>query len=350
MDSDLSSSPAGRQALDWFVRRTDGLDAADEAAFQAWLHADPLHARAYAQWQSGWRDLDVLPAEAVDRLRRNLARDKAAAMPQQAPAKDASSGGWRRFFAFLSPRPALAGACLTLVVAGALAWTYWRQPVFSESYETARGEQTEISLPDGSNVHLDTASRVEVALYRGHRDVRLPAGQIRLEVKGDRGRPFDVLAGPLRITVVGTRFAVRYTPGMPGQEGVRVAVEEGRVRVRRNDWFGFGGDTVELTPGQQIASDADGRLGAVVAVPPTGISPWSASRVSFDNATLAQALAEFERYGDTHLVLRDPPVAALRLTGTFDPRHPENFARVLPQALPVRLAKTGDLTEIRAAN
>ena len=33
---------------------------------------------------------------------------------------------------------------------------------------------------------------------------------------------------------------------------------------------------------------------------------------------LAQALAEFERYGDTGLVVRDPAIAALKVHGSFE--------------------------------
>jgi transmembrane sensor len=50
-------------------------------------------------------------------------------------------------------------------------------------------------------------------------------------VQADPDRPFDVLAGPLRITVLGTRFSVRYTADASVPGGVRVAVEEGRVKV-----------------------------------------------------------------------------------------------------------------------
>jgi transmembrane sensor len=175
----------------------------------------------------------------------------------------------------------------------------------------------------------------------------LPEGQARFQVKGDAGRPFNVLAGPLCITVVGTRFAVRYTPDIPGHDGVRVAVEEGRVRVARAGWFGDKGE-VELTAGQQIVSNANGTLGVVSNVALADVAPWRESRISFDNIPLKQVLAEFERYGDTQLQLADAHVAALRLTGTFDPNNLQNFTRVLPYALPVHLSKAGSVTEIRA--
>lgn len=355
MESGLSLNEREDQALDWFVRRTDGLDAAEEQSFQEWLHADPAHAAAYAQWEGDWRWLDAAPAQGIAQLRANLARDKtamaavhAAPHPQQARQPEQSSrASWfsRLSGAFFSPRAMSAFAGFVMLIAGAAAWNYWWQPVFSETYRTARGEQADIALPDGSRLQLDTATTAALALYRGHRDLTLPEGQIRLQVKSDVDRPFDVLAGPLRITVVGTRFAVRYTPEIPGRDGVRVAVEEGRVRVARAGWFGDKGE-VELTAGQQIVANANGTLGVVSSVAIADVAPWRDSRISFDDVPLQQVLAEFARYGDSGMTVRDPAVAAMRITGSFDPRRLDNFRRVLPQALPVRLSRSGDVTEI----
>lgn len=353
MDTGLSSSGPDDQiqveALDWFVRRADGLDAADQA-FQHWLHADPAHASAYAVWEGDWLELNAAPVDRVAQLRANLLRDKNTELQSRIrPTQDGVSTAWmqRALAAMFAPRAILAGACLTVMIASVLAWTYWWQPVFSQSYVTARGEQTEVILPDGSRMQLDTATSTEVALYRSHRKVQLSQGQARFQVKGDVDRPFEVLAGPLRITVVGTRFAMRYTPEISGHDGVRVAVEEGRVRVARAGWFGDKG-AIELTAGQQIVSNANGTLGVVSDVALAEVAPWRDSRVSFDNISLQQVLAEFERYGDTHLKLADARVATLRLTGTFDPHHLDNFLRVLPYALPVHLSRAGSVTEIRA--
>jgi transmembrane sensor len=64
--------------------------------------------------------------------------------------------------------------------------------------------------------------------------------------------------------------------------------------------------------------------------------------VSFDDTPLAQALAELGRYGPTGITLQDPQLGALRLTGTFDPRHLDNFVRALPRVLPVRAVVCGE--------
>ncbi|SDM87776.1 FecR domain-containing protein [Polaromonas sp. JS666] len=341
------STETDEAALDWFVRRTGGsFDAAGEAGFQAWLAKDSAHRAAFARHQDDWRALDALPDSGLCTLRQNLADDKAAAAAHALPRPRA----WWRGLAAWTPQAALAAVALMVSCGSYLAWNLWQQQaLFTQSFATARGQQLEVTLPEGSRLRLDTLSTAEVAIYRGRREVRLPQGQAMFQVAGDAGRPFDVLAGPLRITVVGTRFSVRYTPGVPGRAGVQVAVEEGRVRVAQAGRSTANSAAVELVAGQQIASDVTGLLGAVSAVPAAGIAPWRESRVSFDDTPLAQALAEFERYGPAHLSVADPAVAALRVTGTFDPRRPGNFARLLPQVLPVRLREQGGEAEIVSA-
>jgi transmembrane sensor len=334
-------------ALDWFVRRTGGgFDARDEAAFQAWLKADTARRSAYERRQAVWAALDRLPANGLDILRANLADDLAAETVFSALARPASPAR-RRFLV-----PAFSAAAMAVVTGGAglVAWKHRQaQPVFAQSFGTPRGQQLEVPLPDGSRLRLDTATRVEVAYYRQRREVRLPQGQAVFSVQGDAARPFQVLAGPLRITVVGTRFSVRHTPGMAGDDGVRVAVEAGRVKVERIAPGASNGATdppILLSAGQQIASDALGVLEPVAPLSAAGIAPWRDNRVSFDNTRLAQVLAELERYGDTRLVVRDPAVAGLRITGTFNPARLDSFARLLPQAAPVRLREAGSVMEI----
>ncbi len=336
-------TPGLRQdVLGWFIRRRrDGWRAQDEAAFQAWLAADARHAGAWARWASHWAALDAIPADAVARLRRDQAD---APVPAGLPRRR-----------FLVPAFAVAAASGG---AGLLAWNLWRaeqaRPLYAQAFGTRRGEQAEAPLPDGSRLRLDTATRLEVAYYRQRREVTLLEGQAVFSVQADAARPFHVLAGPVGVTVVGTRFAVRYTPGLPGSDGVRVAVEEGRVRVVRRG--GAPGDALDglagaihLAAGQQVLADPEGRLAPPQAVPAEGIAAWRDSRVSFVDTPLAQALAELERYGSTGLTVRDPVVAAMRLSGTFDPRDVPTLRRVLPGALPVRLRQAGGTTEVLRA-
>jgi transmembrane sensor len=115
---------------------------------------------------------------------------------------------------------------MALVVGGGYkAWDHWQQPLFAHMYQTERGQQLSVELPDGSHLRLDTATRVEVSLYRQRREVSCRRDRPCSRCK-KMWKPFDVLAGSTQVTVVGTRFAVRNTAGSP----VQVAVEEGKVR------------------------------------------------------------------------------------------------------------------------
>lgn len=329
-DSDLDN-----EALDWFVRFSDAPHAAQtDAAFQRWLAGHPDRQAAYARWQADWRQMDAFPLAGVERLRRQGAPDKDPTAPAPAAPSRGRRGGWSA----LLPQAALAALVLSLACGGGyLAWNHWQQqPVFAQSFETQRGQQLGVQLPDGSELRLDTGTRVEVSLYRQRREVRLPQGQAVFDVQADSARPFHVLAGNTRVAVVGTRFAVRHTHDGP----VRVAVEEGMVSVAaldRADW------AVWLSAGQQMVGDV------VAAVASSGIAPWRDGRITLDNTPLSRALAEFERYGPTHMVVHDPAVAALRISGSFDPLRPDNFRQALVKMLPVRLQESGTHTQIVAS-
>lgn len=333
-----------REVLEWFVRRQgEAWGEDDEARFQAWLASDPRHRELFSQWSANWRALDGIPSDVVEGLRRNLQREKHR---QAAEARAAS----RR--AFLRPwfaSATMAGIC------GAVGWTAWghwqAQPVFSQAFSTRQGQQVQVSLPDGSALWLDAATRLQVRFYRGRRDVALLDGQAVFDVSPNAARPLRVLAGPTVVTVVGTRFSVRHTPGVPGEEGVRVAVEQGRVQVAPLGDAGGERESqaVFLGAGQQVEVSAQGQMFPVARVPSEGIAAWREHRISFVDATLAQALAEFERYRPTGLKVSDPAVAQLRLTGTFDPRDVQTLRRVLPMALSVRLQAGDGGTEILSA-
>lgn len=328
-------------ALDWFVRRTSGhWTDSQEHDFQAWLRVSPSHQAAYEKCAFHSETLDLAPKSSLDILRANLAHDLKGE-PQASP-KPPPELSRRRLLV-----PAFSVAAIALV-AGGVGYATWSgmndRVVFAQIFTTPRGKQQEATLPDGTKIRLDTATRLEVSYYRNRREVRMAEGQAVFSVQRDEAKPFTVVAGSIKVTVLGTRFSVRYTPSLPDEQGAFVAVEEGKVKVE---------STMEpstqpafLTTAQQITVTGSGALGEVRSVPPNDFAPWRSNRLSFDNTRLDQVIAEMERYGDTRLVLQDPKVASVRVTGTFNPTRLDTFVRVLPQAAPVRLVPKGDRLEV----
>lgn len=355
--------PIDLAAATWVARQRNGLDAAGAQALQDWLTEDPAHQTAYDDMNGTFDQLLDLPEHDVRALKALLdptpplatVSPVTAPQPMGAPARPASPE--RRFWLLAAgrwvPQATLAALAVGTVGGGWLGWSHWwQQPSFEHSYATARGQQLETRLPDGSTLLLDTATNAEVRLFRDRREVLLRDGQAEFNVQADAGRPFHVTAGGVRVTVVGTRFSVRHTRTGLGDGATQVAVEHGHVRVVCMAGPGVAnatdaGRSVDLHAGQTVAMDEQGQWTAVANVPPAATAPWRDGRVSFDNIPLGQALAEFERYGSTGLVVRDPAVAALRVGGSFRLKNFTHFRESLTAQLPVRLeAREGGMTEV----
>ncbi|MFT4190909.1 MAG: FecR domain-containing protein [Comamonas sp.] len=366
-DDALNGLPQAEfEATRWVVREADGLGAPEQAALQAWLRAAEENQAAYERVRSFWDGYDALPGGMVAALRTSVVLERmadegrprapamAGAMPASAPAfgpvvsgdgggdggrarrHAAGATGWRR-------RSVFAGAAAMLAGAGVVGWNGWRQAVvFRAEYATARGQQREVVLPDGSHVAMDTATALDVTYRRGRREVRLREGQGLFEVSPDRMRPFDVLAGATRITVVGTRFTVRYVPSL-GSQAVEVMVAEGRVRVAPAD---DPARYTEIAAGERVVADAQGRPGVVSRIMPARVGLWRQGRLDFTDAPLGQVLAELGRYGIDDMAADGPAVAALTVTASVDLAVPGDFMRGLPQVLPVRLLSSGGRTVI----
>jgi transmembrane sensor len=198
------------EAATWAARRRNGLDAQGRAALEAWLAASPAHARALQEMEATLGQVRQLGAADVAQLRRGF-----QGRPRQATARQRRS--WRERLglgAQRSPWPARAAVALLVVVVTGAGWIgvdRWRQqPLFTQAFATERGQQTLVTLPDadanGSTLQLDTATRLQAQLFRDRREVQLQDGQALFTVRSDASRPFQVRAGNLQITVVGTRF------------------------------------------------------------------------------------------------------------------------------------------------
>ncbi|MBP7580254.1 MAG: FecR domain-containing protein [Vogesella sp.] len=311
------------QAAQWLLRQQQGLSPQQHAALQQWLAAHPAHAQAWQQLHA----LDSLLGSA-SAAQRDALRQQLPPMLQALPPRRSR---W----------PLAAAACLCCAIAGSLGWQQWQQqqPLYQATLVTAQGEQRDVTLPDGSLLSLDSATRVDVTLYRQQRDTRLLAGQAFFQVAPDKQRPFHVLADSRRVTVLGTRFSVRQVG-----RNYQVAVAEGKVRVRQySNRHDADADRqplqqATLQAGQQLASDST-RLSHITPVPPAAVAAWRSGRLLFDNTPLAEVIAEFNRYGPSQLQLQNPASGQLRLTGTFNAYQPAQFAHALPRVLPLAVTR-----------
>lgn len=213
-------------------------------------------------------------------------------------------------------------------MAGPAGWAAWRASPFewSADYRSATGEQRRVALSDGSSMHLNTASAVDVLYDADLRLVRLRAGEIAVhavEESGAHPRPFVVRARQGQVQARAARFCMR-------QDGAacRVSVQEGRVNLRS------GGVVVPLAAGEQawLRDDAPAR--------PEPADPhaadWTRGVLHVNAWRLDAFAAELGRYRPG-LLRCDPEVAGLRLSGAFQLHDTDAVLAALPSTLPVRV-------------
>jgi transmembrane sensor len=222
-------------------------------------------------------------------------------------------------------------ASLLIVCAGTVfGWMHLRGER-GDFYRTEIGVITALPLADGSKITLNTASEIRLVVDRRKREAEVKQGEAFFEVVPDPSRPFTVDAGDRRITVVGTKFSVRREHGK-----LRVIVTEGKVSVSDSD--------VILRAGT-IASSKDGESMTVQERTPEQAEEllnWREGYVTFDETSLAEAIAEFNRYNTRKLVIADATIASLPVSGHFRWTSIEPFARLLEEGFPVVVAREDD--------
>jgi transmembrane sensor len=230
------------------------------------------------------------------------------------------------------PGPALFGG-LGLLAAGLAAGALlWIQP-FGQTYDTSVGERRAISLEDGSTVELNTDSRVRVRLGKTERRLELLKGQAMFAVAHDASRPFIVTAGDTAVRAVGTKFEVYRTGG-----AVRVILTEGRVQVSRS---GQTAKPVTMTAGERVEA-APGEALKAAPVDVAAATGWTQGRLTFQDAPLAQAVAEVNRYSRRHVVLGAGAPTDERVNGVFDAGDTEAFAHGVATMLDLTAARRAD--------
>lgn len=328
-------------AANWFAAQRRG--GADEAAFATWLAGDLAHAKAYAAVQLAWQRVDAVRAEPeIIALREAATRARPVV---------------RRRFAW-----AAGGIAASLVLAVMASVTFWPEArIFlaesprievadakfdldAQLHRTEIGERKSLHLPDGSVLTLDTDSVIRTAYSADTRLVMLERGQAFFEVAADRSRPFIVFAGNKRVMAVGTAFDVR----VDGDD-VQVTLREGRVRVEAPILDGTQEpgaahvQAAELVPGSRL--NASSRSGWHLARADMGRDlSWLHGQLIFDGERLANVVAEMNRYSTTKIVIADPALATVPISGVFAAGQPMVLAEALAE---YRLARITERTPDR---
>lgn len=324
------------EAAEWVVRMgAPEVTLEERSEFVAWLKRSPVHLQEYLRIEGTWAQLSRLdPQQQVKvsapvELPNNVVGIKdSSSQEHRAPQRH----HWRL----------LSGLAAMLVLA--LGAGLWLQNRPQTHYTTATGEQRTFKLSDGSTLTLNTRTNLRIDFSDTLREVHLLEGEALFKVAKDARRPFRVSSDRAVAQAIGTVFAVR-----KHAERTVVTVLEGQVAVAHPAEMGSGPPThipaaaVRLAAGAR-ADVADEVIQTSATDNPGAPLAWQSRRLIFQGETLAEAVAEFNRYNEIQLVLRDDHLSKERISGVFDADQPQALVRFLERS---KLIKTVQTTQQR---
>ncbi|MEO9003985.1 MAG: FecR domain-containing protein [Ginsengibacter sp.] len=170
------------------------------------------------------------------------------------------------------------------------------KPVYN-TVSTARGNQYQVVLADGSKVWLNAASSIRFPSYFTGNDRKVEiTGEAYFEVAKDASKPFSVQfisrSGEKgEIQVLGTHFNLN---AYPDEQDIKTTLLEGSVKIKR------GNSSQILTPGQQanINSDAITIKKNIVV---SDVIAWKDGFFVFDNTNLKMIMRQVARWYDVEV-------------------------------------------------
>lgn len=332
----LPSEKLKREAAHWLAR-LDKLDlfdgkstplddhATQDAEFSVWLNASLSHRVALLRLISVWKRthrLAVLKSPDV-----------------MVPAK-----GWISFPHVRKIVGLAVAASLLLVLTFTMKSN--QDPQADNIYQTVRGAQKIASLEDGSTIVLNSDTKLVVEMSHEERVIILERGEAFFEVAHNENRPFKIVAGDQVVTVLGTKFAVhRRGSGRSGE--IEIAVTEGKVQI---DILNSRHEESSLPIIRKVISKGDiakTKQGAILIVH-QGLETvarelsWREGFIIFDKMPLSEAAAEFNRYNDTVLIIKDPKIADIRVSGKFKTDNLEAFVRLLTEGFGFHVSRSDE--------
>jgi transmembrane sensor len=220
-----------------------------------------------------------------------------------------------------------------------------------ETYRTPLGSPRKISLPDGSEMTLNTDSHALVSYGPTSRDVTLLRGEATFEVIEDRARIF-------RVHSIGRRFLVeeqgaKFNIRRHSNEALELTMIQGEldaVPARRappltpaqlRAGYSFGERKFFALEGARLAPE--GYLAWTQTLDHIGNQlAWHRGRILFFDETLDSALAEIERYTSTRFVFANDELRKKRVSAEIRVGDVDGVVQLLHDALQIESHRQPD--------
>ena len=275
----------------------------EHADLQQFIEQDPRNLQLFRQWEEEWTGVGASRTRSTDeawqRLCHTIATDEADETGDMPIGRHLTAGLriWHKI--------AAAAMLLLITTLTALLVTGGKDSVRTFRCAAPAGSRTQVTLPDGSVVWLNSGSELTYTnrFANSNRQVAL-RGEAFFEVKKHGGKPFTVHTTGYDVTVSGTRFNVS---AYDGDSLSTTTLMDGKVELSD------GQRQLTLAPGQAATLDhATGRLSLVRA--DTQADAWRTGRLMCSDISMRDFAHVLERQYDVRVSIATPQCADMRIS------------------------------------
>ena len=288
------------QASVWMARLwADDATQQDHDSFGCWRLAHPNNALA-------WQKLELLQSKFCSIPKGTISKQVLTRKPPR-----------------VSRREFLSISALSFVALGSGMAIHRPTPTGTE-YSTATGEIRSMTLLDGTQLALNTDSKLFVDFDNHQRDIHIERGEVMITNTHHRS-PLTVSTSRGLVLPIGTQFSIR-----EHADTTQVSVYEGEVEIQPMLGMGkphlFAGQTAHFDrrtvsqPNQTQDSD----------------TLWLEHKIMAEATQLKTFINELGRYR-RGIINVDASAAALKLTGVFSTIDIDKTLHNISQILPVRI-------------
>ncbi|MEA3299400.1 MAG: FecR domain-containing protein [Pseudomonadota bacterium] len=318
----------------WLARLDRGeMSHTQRQELQEWLESDTRHRQALNEMAQLWGQMDAL-AVLAELFPLQAVNHREHSRPRLSPL------AWLREHTLGAAATFAVSASLVMGMVFLLNESPAEMvPVGSEPvelvYQTELGKQSTAELKDGSTMVLNTRSQARVRFDERERAVFLESGEAHFKVAKNPQIPFVVYAGNGQVRAVGTAFSVRIDA-----EKVNVMVSEGTVKVvagikpgdRQEAKVSANHALQTITLSERGVANYRESIEAYTYIEPEQLThklAWKSGKWIFEGETLADVIAEANRYTSDTIEIADPTIAYLRVGGYFRAGEVESLLNAL---------------------
>jgi transmembrane sensor len=182
-------------------------------------------------------------------------------------------------------------------------------PVVFNTLKVPRGGKFQLTLSDGSRIWLGADSEIKFPnSFTGNDRTIYVKGEAWLQIAHNPSRPFHVIAGEMKVQVLGTRFMIN---AYPGNATLKTTLLQGKLMVAPS---GQGANekfrAVVLTPGQQAViklPNGQQRATTIEVNKNIDTQTWNHEYFIFQNEDIKNVIMDLGRWYNVKVVfnLRD---------------------------------------------